>query len=130
MTIQTKARVERQKRDFMAGFLMDAETSCVYYKEARGTRYPITAPRIQMVSQFARACSLDSKQTAIPDNILRLGGFSKKDFVNFLTMKPNLRMRTFLKSPPGNGHVDRHGGEKWRTTRHRAEDDQQHLPHD
>jgi hypothetical protein len=26
------------------------------------------------------------KQTAMPVNILRLGGFSKEDFVNFLTI--------------------------------------------
>jgi hypothetical protein len=84
VTRQATTRVGRQKSDFMAGFLMDAETSCIYDKEVRGTRDPITAPRSQMVPQFARTCSLDLKQTAMPVNILRPAGFSKQDFVNFL----------------------------------------------
>ena len=30
---------------------------------------------------------------------------------------------------PGNGHVDRHGGQKWPADRDHAEDDQQNTPH-
>ena len=50
MTRKTTATVGRKKNDFMAGFLMVAETSCIYSKEVRGTRHPIAAPRIQMAS--------------------------------------------------------------------------------
>jgi hypothetical protein len=31
---------------------------------------------------------------------------------------------------PSNDRVDRHGGEKWRTDRQHAEDNQQNAPHD
>ena len=38
--------------------------------------------------KLASTCSLDLKKNALPVNILRLGGFSKRDFVNFSTMGP------------------------------------------
>jgi len=38
--------------------------------------------------KLASTCSLDLKKTVLPVNILRLGGFSKRDFVNFSTMGP------------------------------------------
>jgi len=33
--------------------------------------------------KLASTCSLDLKKTALPVNILRLGGFSKRDFCQF-----------------------------------------------
>jgi hypothetical protein len=77
----------------MAGFLMDSEASCIYYKTVPGTTYPITlsdhcSPNLNgSPSLRAHAASI-LKQTAMPVNILRLGGFSKRDFVNFSTRGP------------------------------------------
>jgi len=44
--------------------------------------------------KLASTCSLDLKKTALPVNILRLGGFSKRDFVNFSTRGRSVRIGT------------------------------------
>jgi hypothetical protein len=82
VTRQATTRVGRQKSDFMAGFLMDAETSCIYDKEVRGIRYPIPSAKPNG-SPIRENMQPRFEQTAMPVNILRPAGFSKKDFVNF-----------------------------------------------